>query len=48
MKNVMFAIVSVATLFYACGCSCLPNVNCCTAGVLVDLLSLLMGAVPAA
>lgn len=45
MKKVMFAIVSVATL-YACGCSCLPPIpklSCCGAGVLVDLLTLLMG-----
>jgi len=45
MKKVMFAIVSVGTVF-ACGC-CMPNVNCCTAGVLVDLLELLMGATAA-
>jgi len=47
MKKVMFAIVSAATLF-GCGCGCLPKVSCCTAGVLVDLLELLLGAVPAA
>ncbi|MGQ9650362.1 MAG: hypothetical protein ACUVXJ_09655 [Phycisphaerae bacterium] len=46
MKRVMFAIVSAATLF-ACGC-CMPNISCCTAGVLVDLLDLLLGALPAA
>ncbi|MGQ9650364.1 MAG: hypothetical protein ACUVXJ_09665 [Phycisphaerae bacterium] len=47
MKKVMFAIVSAATLF-GCGCGWLPKVSCCTAGVLVDLLSLLMGAGAAA
>ncbi|NLE61144.1 MAG: hypothetical protein GX616_22580 [Planctomycetes bacterium] len=45
MKKVMFAIVSVGTVF-ACGC-CMPKLGCCTAGVLVDLLALLMGATAA-
>jgi len=46
MKKVMFAIVSAGTL-YACGCGCMPKIGCCTAGVLVDLLALLMGATAA-
>lgn len=48
MKKAMYAIMSVGILLFGCGCSCLPNIGCCGLEVLVDLLSLLMGAAPAA
>ncbi len=49
MKKAMFAIVSMVTL-YSCGCGCMPpipKISCCAAGVLVDLLTLLMGTTTA-
>jgi hypothetical protein len=52
MKKVAFAIATMMGTMWACGCSpcnlSIPKLSCCSAGVLVDLLTLLLGtATPA-
>ena len=52
MKKAMFAIVTMATTLYACGCSpcsmSIPKLSCCWVSALTDLLGLLATVTPAA